>query len=128
MGLSLGFQRAGYEIIGGLERDPKAARTHALNFFKDLPIEEIDHHSVAFDITDTAPEQYMENVLHASSPDNLVDVIIGGPPCQAFARIGRAKLRQIADHPEAYLNDDRANLYLHFLEYVDYFHPLAVSD
>ena len=68
----------------------------------------------------------MTTVLHATSPDNLVDIIVGGPPCQAFARIGRAKLRQIAEHPEAYLNDDRASLYTHFLEYVDYFRPLAV--
>lgn len=125
-GLSLGFQHAGYEILGGLECDAKAAKTHALNFFKDLSDKEFELHSSPVDITDTSPEQYMRDVLHATSPDNLIDVIIGGPPCQAFARIGRAKLRQIAEHPEAYLNDERASLYIHFLEYVDYFHPLAI--
>ena len=29
-------------------------------------------------------------------------------------------------HPEAYLKDERANLYTHFLEYVEFFKPLAV--
>jgi DNA (cytosine-5)-methyltransferase 1 len=125
-GLSLGYKRAGYEILGGVECDAKAAKTHALNFFKGLSDEEIELHSSSVDITETSPEQYMRNVLHATSPDNLVDVIIGGPPCQAFARIGRAKLRQIAEHPEAYLNDERASLYVHLLKYVDYFHPLAI--
>jgi DNA (cytosine-5)-methyltransferase 1 len=125
-GLSLGFQRVGYEIIGGVERDAKAAKSHALNFLKDCTDKDFELHTAPVDITLTSPEQYMQNVLHAASPGNLVDVIIGGPPCQAFARIGRAKLRQIADHPEAYLNDNRASLYLHFMEYVDYFRPLAV--
>ncbi|MEW5873411.1 MAG: DNA cytosine methyltransferase [Chloroflexota bacterium] len=125
-GLSLGFQRAGYKILGGVECDQKAARTHALNFFKGLSEEDLEIHASPVDITDTSPEQFMIKVLHAESPDNLLDIIIGGPPCQAFARIGRAKLRQVAEHSEAYLNDDRANLYLHFLKYVDFFRPLAV--
>ena len=28
-----------------------------------------------------------------------IGVIVGGPPCQAFARVGRPKLREIDDHP-----------------------------
>ena len=68
----------------------------------------------------------MHEICEADNPHNLVDVIVGGPPCQAFARIGRAKLREIVNHPEAYLQDERANLYTSFLEYVDYFRPLAV--
>src|SRR6185369_15412950 len=55
-----------------------------------------------------------------------VDVIIGGPPCQAFARVGRAKLREIADHPRAFKLDPRANLYLRFLHYVEQFEPLVI--
>ncbi len=31
-GLSLGLQRAGFSILGGLDSDPHAARSHALNF------------------------------------------------------------------------------------------------
>ena len=46
-------------------------------------------------------------------------MIIGGPPCQAYARVGRAKLREIAEHPQAFKIDPRANLYLRYLHYIE---------
>jgi DNA (cytosine-5)-methyltransferase 1 len=52
--------------------------------------------------------------------------VVGGPPCQAFARVGRSKLREIDEHPEAFIHDPRAQLYKRYLEYVDAFQPLAV--
>jgi DNA (cytosine-5)-methyltransferase 1 len=55
-----------------------------------------------------------------------VDVILAGLPCQAFARIGRSKLRSVADDPEAYRTDPRAGLYRRFLKYVRAFKPLVV--
>ncbi|HNH49374.1 MAG TPA: DNA (cytosine-5-)-methyltransferase, partial [Myxococcota bacterium] len=55
-----------------------------------------------------------------------VDVIVGGPPCQAYARVGRAKLREVMDHPNAYTQDDRGNLYLHYLRFVAALRPMAL--
>ena len=55
-----------------------------------------------------------------------IDVIVGGPPCQAFARVGRPKLREIDEHPRAFMHDPRTSLYLHYLEYVEAFQPLAL--
>lgn len=124
--MSLGFQRAGYKLVGGIEWDPKAAQTHALNFFGALHSEQYRVHSFPHDITKLPPAQFMTDVLKADSPEGLIDVIVGGPPCQAFARIGRAKLREIMNHPQAFLKDERSDLYTNFLEYVEYFHPLAV--
>jgi DNA (cytosine-5)-methyltransferase 1 len=54
------------------------------------------------------------------------DVIVGGPPCQAFARVGRPKLREIEEHPEAFRHDPRARLYQEYLRYVEAFDPLAI--
>jgi len=125
-GLSLGFDRAGYKILGGIEMDPKAALTHAHNFFRGEPEEIIAKHAEPRDITSFHPSEFMREICGADTPHNLVDVIVGGPPCQAFARIGRAKLREILKHPEAYLQDERASLYTSFLEYVEFFRPLAV--
>ena len=51
---------------------------------------------------------------------------MGGPPCQAFARVGRSKLREIADHPEAFRHDARSRLYVDYLRYVSKCYPLAV--
>jgi DNA (cytosine-5)-methyltransferase 1 len=125
-GLSLGFHRAGYSILGGVELDPKAALTYASNFFRGQSEDIIEKHARPRDITSFHPSEFMREILGADTPNNLVDVIVGGPPCQAFARIGRAKLREILKHPEAYLKDERANLYTSFLEYVEFFRPLAV--
>jgi DNA (cytosine-5)-methyltransferase 1 len=36
-GLSLGLQRAGFEILAGLDSDPHAAASHALNFHASCP-------------------------------------------------------------------------------------------
>ena len=51
---------------------------------------------------------------------------MGGPPCQAFARVGRAKLREIDEHPRAFKHDARGNLYLRYLHYVQELKPLAL--
>ena len=48
------------------------------------------------------------------------------PPCQAYARVGRAKLREVADHPTAFKVDPRANLYLRYLDYVEALQPLCI--
>lgn len=127
-GMSLGFHRAGCEIVGGVELEPKAVSTYAKNFFKDSDPDTMALHSKPHDITLLTPAQFVTEVLAVDTDhfENLTDIIIGGPPCQAFARIGRAKLREIMAHPEAFLRDKRANLYIHFLEYVDSFRPLAV--
>ena len=56
------------------------------------------------------------------------DVLVGGPPCQAYARVGRAKLREIAEHPKAFKVDPRGNLYLRYLHYVKAAQPLAIDN
>lgn len=124
-GLSLGFLTAGFDIAGAVEIDSFATRTHALNLFKDQSEEQCEKHSQPRDITTVEPEQLLHDFGY-DIPSKSVDVIIGGPPCQAFARVGRAKLREVADHPEAFLKDPRANLYLRFLHYVEILQPLAI--
>jgi DNA (cytosine-5)-methyltransferase 1 len=124
--MSLGFQRAGFEILGGVEFDPHAAMTYTKNLFKGASPEEMEKHLKARDINAYMPRDFARDFLNTDQLEDKVDIIIGGPPCQAFARIGRAKLRQIMDHQEAYLNDHRADLYTHFLMYVETFQPKAV--
>lgn len=119
-GLSLGFQAAGFEITAAVELDPDAARSHALNFHGGNP-----KHSKARDIIATQPEDLATD-LGLGQVDMAFDVIVGGPPCQAFARVGRSKLREIEAHPEAFKHDPRARLYQEYLRYVTAFQPLAV--
>ncbi|QCO03091.1 DNA cytosine methyltransferase [Azospirillum argentinense] len=119
-GLSLGFHAVGYALRAAVEFDPDAARSHGLNFHGGD-----SRHSVARDITVTHPEDLTAE-LELGPVADAFDVIVGGPPCQAFARVGRPKLREIDAHPQAFRHDPRARLYQEYLRYVDAFQPLAV--
>ena len=124
-GLSLGFRSAGCEIVAAVENDELAAKSHALNFYKGQPANVIDRHARPRDITKVDPEELAAD-FRLGPPTHAFDIVIGGPPCQAYARVGRAKLREIADHPEAFKVDPRANLYLRYLHYIARFQPLAL--
>lgn len=121
-GISLGFQSAGFKISAAIEIDEFAAKSHALNFFS---ASEQERHAIPIDITKVDPDVLVK-MLGLGSIDSDIDVIVGGPPCQAFARVGRAKLREVEAHPEAYIHDPRGNLYLRYLAYVKAFKPVAL--
>ncbi|MFY9609775.1 MAG: DNA cytosine methyltransferase [Blastocatellia bacterium] len=125
-GLSLGFQAAGICIVGAVESDPIAAKSHALNFHKNAPDVEIEILARARDITQVEPSDLVRELKLDPDPQMAVDLIVGGPPCQAFARVGRAKLREVMEHPEAFRQDPRGNLYLRYVHYVEKLQPLAL--
>ena len=124
-GLSLGFQAAGCEIVAAMEVDELAAQSHAINFCRGQARDEVEKHERPRDVTKIDPEELIEE-LGLGSSSHAIDIIIGGPPCQAYARVGRAKLREIAEHPEAFKVDPRANLYLRYLHYIERLMPLAL--
>ena len=124
-GISLGFEKAGCAIVGGLERDSDASASFFHNFrskrasappwwLTDGPM----------DITKADPAELAEKA--GVEMKTAVDILVGGPPCQAFARIGRAKLRSVTEDPEAWLNDPRADLYKSYLRFVAGFAPCAL--
>ncbi|MBX3602813.1 MAG: DNA cytosine methyltransferase [Rubrivivax sp.] len=119
-GLSLGFHRAGFTIAAAVEFDPHAALSHGRNFHAGDPA-----HSMPRDITTTSPADLVRD-LNLGGIAEAFDVLVGGPPCQAFARVGRSKLREIDAHPEAFKRDPRAQLYVDYLRYVEACVPLAV--
>jgi DNA (cytosine-5)-methyltransferase 1 len=119
-GISLGFQSSGFEIAAAVEFDPEAAASHGANFHPGDP-----RHALPRDITKLSPDDLAEE-LGLGTVASAVDIIVGGPPCQAFARVGRSKLREIDEHPEAFKHDPRAQLYLEYLHYVEAFKPLAL--
>jgi len=123
-GLSLGFHKAGYEIIANVELDKEAALSHAINFHNNHI--KFDEFSKSRDIQKTTPQVLFKNLGYVNKPKELVDIIVGGPPCQAFTRIGRAKLRETCSDTNAFLNDPRSQLYKSYLEYVRVLSPLAI--
>lgn len=119
-GISLGFTAAGFTVSAAVEFDPEAAASHGRNFHDEDPA-----HSAARDITRTKPDDLVRE-LGLGKASGAFDVLVGGPPCQAFARVGRPKLREVDEHEEAFKHDPRAQLYIDYLRYVEAFAPLAV--
>ena len=119
-GLSLGFSTEGFEIAAAIENNPTAAASYGANFHADDP-----RHAKHRDISLTTPGQLVR-ALKFGRMAEAFDVVIGGPPCQAFARVGRSKLREIEAHPEAFRHDPRATLYTRYLSYVKSCRPLAL--
>ena len=122
-GMSLGFQSSGCEILAGIELEDLRAKTHARNFHGHDPAAE-RRHGQGRDVTALDPVQTLMD-LNPGQPAE-VDILVGGPPCQAYARVGRAKLREIAQHPEAYQLDPRGQLYAAYIRWVEALQPVAV--
>jgi DNA (cytosine-5)-methyltransferase 1 len=85
-GMSLGFQMAGYDIGLGVEKEKYPHSTHFHNFGNRCHLGDIQ--------AIQNPKALMENYKL-----NHIDVIIGGPPCQGFSRVGRGKIRSLHCDP-----------------------------
>lgn len=131
-GISLGFATAGYELVASVELDPWAAESHGTNFAAISHGKNQRAHFKSRDITSEDPSTIFKDLGIDGRVDEQVDVLVGGPPCQAFARVGRAKLRHEAlrrdedDADIAFLVDGRVNLWRRYLHYVRETKPLAL--
>lgn len=101
-GLSYGFESAGFNILLGIDNDAKALETFELNH-KGAK-------SICGDITQIAYEEHIKPLLNGK----LIDVIIGGPPCQGMSFSGPRKF-----------DDPRNKLYLSYIRLVEEIQPKA---
>jgi DNA (cytosine-5)-methyltransferase 1 len=112
-GFSLGFQKAGFQIVAGVDRDELSGETFLRNFSELQPTSPpLVFAGDAGDLTAFDFEQL-------PAPD----VLIGGPPCQAYSRAGRAKLASLSER--GFVEDPRNELYLAFIAAIRTWHPLA---
>ena len=95
-GITLGFVTAGFELVASVESDNWAAASHGANFSAFSRGTSPEAHSKARDIVRETPGSIFRDLGVAGHVEEQVDVLVGGPPCQAFARVGRAKLRHEA--------------------------------
>ena len=108
-GLALSLHRAGCEILGGVEFDPDAARSQSLNFHRRPDGTPEARHAVARDVTKSDAMELLRTFGNEHA-EGAVDILVGEPPCPVFTRVGRAKLREVAQHPNAYRLDPRATV------------------
>lgn len=124
-GMSLGMQAAGFELVGHVELDDTAAASYALNF--KPPVEnKRAAWSQSRNMVTSDPVTLASEIGLKGPVAKHFDVLAAGLPCQAFARIGRSKLRSVTGDDIAYVNDPRAKLYQRFLQYVEAVQPVAI--
>ncbi len=131
-GISLGFLTAGFKPVASIEMDAWAARSHGANFgVHSSGGDREAHHTPRDAVTETADSVFAELDLIGATVDQI-DVLVGGPPCQAFARIGRAKLREQARVREevtadqAFLVDGRVSLWERYVAFIRATKPVAL--
>lgn len=131
-GISLGFLTAGFHPVASVEIDSHAAQSHGANFASRSIGGDHPAHHIARDVTKEDPATIFAELGIHGPVDDQVDVLVGGPPCQAFARVGRAKLREqahlrleeTADH--AFLVDGRVDLWQRYVHYIRMTKPVAL--
>ncbi|RWN55254.1 MAG: DNA cytosine methyltransferase [Mesorhizobium sp.] len=123
-GLSLGLKTAGFELTAHIEIDPEAAKSYALNFGAGRAAD--DAWMLPRDMEACSPQGLVTELGFETSAGESFDLVAAGLPCQAFARIGRSKLRSVAGEEDAFQKDPRASLYRRFLKFVDDTQPLII--
>jgi DNA (cytosine-5)-methyltransferase 1 len=95
LGLDLGLERAGIEVLLACEMEKACRETIALNKPEMALIGDITKYPAA------------EIRKHAGlSPKEEIDLVVGGPPCQAFSTAGKRQG----------FSDDRGNVFLTFVD------------
>jgi DNA (cytosine-5)-methyltransferase 1 len=99
-GISEGFRLEGFRAVAASDIDPDACATYKLNF----PDAKVIH-------GDVRQEAVAREILEASKG---ADVVVGGPPCQAFS--------QVRNHVRI-IDDPRNSLYKEFVHIVSEVRP-----
>ena len=144
-GLSEGFIRAGYTPLAHIEMDKYACDTlrtraafHYLKKKKQLDIykkylSEKQEKEDGRNLWSQVPKKIIETVIQSEisggtignifkKVDSLidkrsVDIIIGGPPCQAYSVAGRARMGKAVE------NDPRNELYKYYVKFLERYQP-----
>ncbi|WP_300393335.1 DNA cytosine methyltransferase [uncultured Psychrobacter sp.] len=139
-GLSEGFVKAGFEPIAHVEMDTHACKTletrnyyyslkkaNKLQVYYDYLLGNISHEDLSESVLSR-----LDNVINASIGDDNtsifnrideltkgreVDLIIGGPPCQAYSVVGRHRINKL----EA--DDPRNLLYRQYARFLKKYNP-----
>lgn len=100
MGLDIGLQQAGLNVVIGQDFDEACVETMKAN----------GHNVLQGDIRDIQAQQLLDLAeLHKGEPF----LICGGPPCQPFSTAGK----------RLGINDPRGSLFMDFIRMIDYIRP-----
>jgi len=144
-GLSEGFIRAGFKPLAHIEMDKYACdtlRTRAafhwlksnkqLHKYKEYLYEKQEEEDGS-KLWAQVPQKIINTVIHSTIGKNTInslfrqiddikknksiDIIIGGPPCQAYSVVGRARIGKSVE------NDPRNELYKYYVKFLEHYKP-----
>lgn len=103
-GLTEGLEKAGINVIVGIDHWDKAIETYKNNHKHEGYCCDLKH----FSPTDL--DKKYKKIRRKNLPK--IDLIVGGPPCQGFSIAGRRDK-----------NDPRNSLFMEYVKYLDYYKP-----
>ena len=107
--MDLGVKDAGINILACLERDPHCCETLRANILKDKEKTQV----FEGDIRTVVPKVLMKDLGLVTGQ---LDLLFGGPPCQAFSQIGK----------QASLDDERGMLLFELIRFAKCLRPKAI--
>src|SRR5699024_1440509 len=141
-GLSEGFRQENFDILAHVEMDKNACNTlrtrevyyylkenNNLDLYKQYLLKEIDREELYEQIPREVLKKVIESEISNDTINNIfsdiesiidenqVDLIIGGPPCQAYSTAG------ISRDPNRMKNDPRNHLYLYYIDFLKRYKP-----
>lgn len=111
-GLSEGFYKQNFNALAHVEIDPTACKTLRTRM-RHYGYENADSSVLELDITRPDILEKIDGAVNGES----VDVIIGGPPCQAYSSLGRAK------DENSMQNDPRNYLFESYVKVLNKYRP-----
>lgn len=123
-GLSIGLEKAGFNLELAVEKSAMASETFYHNFISPIEKDKDWEDFCALPLREQAHKKMVVNTLKAVLDDRElieelkeknIDLIVGGPPCQGFSMAGRR-------NPD----DARNQLPWQFLEFIERIAPKAV--
>ena len=101
-GMSLGFDQAGFNNVFSIDIEPRFCETYKFNF---------PHHNlIQKDISKLSNEE-----IKSLTENKIIDVVIGGPPCQGFSMAGNIGRK--------FIDDSRNQLFREFARVVEIVQP-----
>ncbi len=106
-GISAGLRSAGFDVIAGVDIEPKYISSFTHNFPTAKPL--------LLDISEVTPKKFMADL---GIRRGEVELLAGGPPCQGFSKNVPRRHR--------YLDDSRNQLIKSFLDYCEAIQPRMI--
>ncbi|MFY7938333.1 MAG: DNA cytosine methyltransferase [Flavobacterium sp.] len=139
-GMSEGFIKAGFNPVSHIEMDAEACQTiktrAAYHYLKSVDKLDFYHQYTKGEVSKNelyklVPDEILNTVINVEINDDTIsgifktikktkkdiDLIIGGPPCQAYSLLGR--------HQDNIENDPRNKLYIQYGRFLKEFKPKA---